>query len=151
MPKFSDSKILPYTPAQLFDLVANVQDYPVFLPWCLDAVIIEQSKTHIAADLVIGWKMIREKFTSHVHLDSPKSITVEYQDGPFEYLHNEWKFTAKGAGKTSIDFMVDFEFRSPLLATIIGPIFIPAVHKMIDAFEKRAESLYGLSRVSHGS
>ncbi|TAH37682.1 MAG: type II toxin-antitoxin system RatA family toxin [Alphaproteobacteria bacterium] len=143
MPKFSDSKILPYTQKQMFDLVAKVEEYPNFLPWCLDAVVTHRTETQVAADLVIGWKLIREKFTSHVHLQAPAAITVEYQDGPFQYLHNEWRFTAQGKKQTEIDFMVDFEFRSPLMNTIMGPLFIPAVHKMIEAFEKRAEDLYG--------
>ena len=126
----------------MYDLVADVARYPEFLPWCIAAVIQKQTAKHIVADLVIGWKLIQESFTSHVHLHPPKSITVEYKDGPFRYLHNEWKFVEKGAGLASIDFMVDFEFKSILLDTVVGPLFIPAVETMIDAFEKRAEELY---------
>ncbi len=126
----------------MYDMVADVAKYPEYLPWCIAVRLRDQSANHIVADLIIGWKVIRESFTSHVHLHPHDLITVEYKDGPFRYLHNEWRFTPVGKNKTRIDFMVDFEFRSHVMETIIGPLFNPAVKSMIHAFEKRAKELY---------
>ncbi len=142
MPTHAEQRILPYTPEQLFDLVAAVDKYPEFLPWCVGSRINSREGNIILADLVIGFKMFREKFTSRVTLDSENMrIDVEYMDGPFRYLNNHWIFEDHPEG-CNIDFFVDFEFRSMLLQKTIGMLFNEAVQRMIAAFENRAHDLY---------
>ena len=141
MPRFEDTRILPYTPEQLFDLVLNVADYPLFLPWCKAAHIYEVQQQAFMADVVVGYKAFQETFVSHVHHRSPTEIEVKYQDGPFKYLINKWSFQqARGGGQ--LDFTVDFEFKSRLLEAAIRPVFPRAVGKMIAAFEQRAAVIY---------
>ncbi len=143
MPTHAEKKVLPYTPEQLITLVASVDKYPEFLPWCIGARVKEQSDVHMVADLVIGFKMFRERFTSHVKMDaSEPRIDVEYKDGPFKYLNNHWIFLDHPDG-CEIDFFVDFEFKSVILQKTIGMLFNEAVQRMIAAFESRAKDLYG--------
>jgi coenzyme Q-binding protein COQ10 len=142
MPTHAERRRLPYTPEQLFDLVADVARYPEFLPWCLAARIRERSPNAITADLLIGFKMVRERFTSRVVLDRPRRIDVSYTEGPFRHLNNHWVFEAQPDGCV-IDFYVDFEFRSRVLQKIIGVLFNEAVRRMVGAFEGRARQLYG--------
>src|SRR5271155_4713755 len=99
MPTHAEQRLLPYTPEQLFDLVADVERYPEFLPWCLGARIRERTSTTITADLLIGFKMVRERFTSRVVPDRPRRIDVSYTDGPFRYLSNHWDFIARPGGQ----------------------------------------------------
>lgn len=135
---------MPYRPDQLFDLVADVERYPEFLPWCVGARIRSRDETEIVADLMIGFRMIREKFTSKVTLDRANHrIDVAYTEGPFRYLNNHWIFEPDGQGGTRLDFYVDFEFRSMLLQKVIGVVFNEAVRRMVGAFETRAKTLYG--------
>jgi coenzyme Q-binding protein COQ10 len=144
MPTHAEQRLLPYTPEQLFDLVADVERYPEFLPWCVGARIKSRKGNELVADLVIGFKMIRERFTSLVKLDRPgRRIDVTYTEGPFRYLDNHWKFIAEPDGRTRIDFFVDFEFKSIILQKIIGALFNEAVRRMVGAFEARAKQLYG--------
>lgn len=144
MPKHSERKHLPYTAEQMFDLVADVGRYPEFLPWCRAARIKHRDDHLLVADLVIGFKGITEKFTSRVILDRPtSSIDVSYEEGPFKYLENHWKFMNNENG-CAIDFHVDFEFRSRLLEHLMGLVFTEAVKRMVAAFESRADSLYGV-------
>lgn len=148
MPTHAEKRLLPYAPEQLFDLVAQVERYPEFLPWCLASRIRRREESLLVADLVIGFKMIRERFTSHVTLDRPHRIDVRYADGPFKHLNNHWIFEPVGpcpelpAGGTLIDFYVDFEFRSKLLQSLIGMLFHEATRRMVSAFEGRARQLY---------
>lgn len=142
MPKYSERKLVPYRPDQLFDLVADVSKYPAFLPWCIGARIRTQTETNLVADLTIGFKMFRESFTSRVALERPDRIHVYYENGPFKYLRNEWRFTPDPKG-CIVDFYVDFEFRSFLLQKTIGVVFTEAVRRMVNAFHKRARDLYG--------
>lgn len=143
MPTHAEKRIMPYTAQQLFDLVADVEKYPQFLPWALSCTIIRQIDNVIYADLAIGFKVFREKFTSKVTLNGPERIDVEYLDGPFKYLNNHWIFTDLGDGTAQIDFFVDFEFRSKILQAVIGTLFNEAVKLMVAAFERRAKQLYG--------
>ena len=144
MPTHAEQRVLPYRPEQLFDLVADIERYPEFLPWCVAARIRKRVGDLIEADLVIGFKMIRERFTSRVQLDRPgHRIDVAYAEGPFRYLNNHWIFEPTPDGTCRIDFYVDFEFRSPLLKRIIGVLFNEAVRRMVAAFESRAHALYG--------
>jgi len=145
MPTHSETRVLPYTPEQVFDLVADVERYPEFLPWCLACRIRKrESSTSLIADLAVGFKMVREQFTSRVTLDPKRAITVEYLSGPFEHLRNSWTFSPAPAG-TSVDFFLSFEFKSKLLQSLIGVLFEEAVKRMVAAFETRAARLYGPS------
>lgn len=144
MPTHAEKRHLPFTQQQLFTMVAEVEHYPKFLPWCLNARIRRREENVFWADLVIGFKMIREKFTSRVTLSEPSRVDVTYTDGPFKYLNNHWIFEPDADGNgTWIDFYVDFEFRSALLQKIMQPLFSEAVQRMVSAFERRAQELYG--------
>jgi coenzyme Q-binding protein COQ10 len=148
VPTHAEKRILPYTPDQLYALVAGVEHYPKFLPWCLGARIRERSERLMVADLIIGFKMFRERFTSKVTLNpEAKRIDVEYTDGPFKYLKNHWIFLPHSQG-CEIDFYVDFEFRSKLLQKTIELLFNEAVRRMVGAFETRARQLYGENGLS---
>jgi len=143
MPTHAEKRVLPYRPEQMYDLVAAVEHYPVFLPWCIGARIRERSETLLVADLIIGFKLFRERFTSRVTLDPSKQrIDVAYSDGPFKYLRNHWLFLPHPQG-CEIDFFVDFEFRNRLLQKTIELLFGEAVRRMVAAFEARAQALYG--------
>ena len=146
MPTHAEQRILPYTAEQLFDLVADVERYPEFLPWCVGARIRERRDDVIVADLLIGFRMVRERFTSRVILNRPHRIDVTYAEGPFRYLQNRWLFEPTEDGGCRIDFFVDFEFRSRVLQTLIGALFNEAVRRMVAAFESRARQLYGSPR-----
>jgi coenzyme Q-binding protein COQ10 len=143
MPTHAEKKVRPYTPEQLFDLVADVERYPEFLPWAVAARIRSREGNLVTADLVIGFKMFRERFTSRVVLDRARRIDVSYTEGPFKYLDNHWLFEPMQGGGTCIDFFVDFEFRSAILQRLIGMLFNEAVRRMVHAFEMRAKQLYG--------
>ena len=143
MPTHAERRVLAYSPDQLFKVVAEVERYPEFLPWCIAARIRERRAERLVADLVIGFKMVRERFTSTVSLDPAGGrIDVAYSDGPFKYLQNHWIFLPHEAG-CEIDFYVDFEFRSRILQKIMESLFHEAVRRMVGAFEARAEALYG--------
>jgi coenzyme Q-binding protein COQ10 len=143
MPTHAERRTLPYAPEQLFDLVADVERYPEFLPWCVGARVRERRGNAIVADLLIGYRMVRERFTSRITLDRPRRIDVAYSEGPFRYLNNHWVFEPERGGGCTIDFFVDFEFRSRVLQKIIELLFNEAVRRMVGAFEARARSLYG--------
>ena len=148
MPVHAEQKFMPYSPEQLYALVSDIEKYPDFLPWCVGARIRERRPTEVIADLVIGFKMIRERFTSRVTLTPPAEnvtprIEVAYIDGPMRHMSNKWVFNAQPGGGTLIDFHVEFEFRSKILETLIGALFHEAVKRMVNAFETRASRLYG--------
>jgi len=146
MPTHAEKKLLPYTREQLFDLVADIERYPEFLPWCVGARIRERKDNEIVGDLLIGYKMVRERFTSRVVLSRPDRIDVSYSEGPFKYLNNHWLFLPQNDGQCLIDFYVDFEFRSKMLQKIMEMFFNEAVKRMVAAFEARAHELYGPGR-----
>jgi coenzyme Q-binding protein COQ10 len=142
MPRHAERKILPYSPEQMFDLVADVGKYPQFLPWCIGSRIRRQTEQEVVADLTIGFGPFRESFTSRVALDRPERVKVAYENGPFRYLNNQWDFKPSGTG-TEVAFFVDFEFRSRILQAAIGVVFHEAVRRMVNAFLKRARDVYG--------
>ena len=142
MPTHAEQRVLAYTPEQLFTLVADIERYPEFLPWCLTARVKERRADLIVADLIIGFRMFRERFTSRVALDAPQRIDVTYAEGPFRRLNNHWVFE-KAPGGCRIDFYVDFEFKSRLMQKLIEVLFSEAVRRMVGAFEERAGDLYG--------
>ncbi len=144
MMKHAEQRLLGYRPEQMYDLVADVERYPEFLPWCIGARIRERKDSLLVADLIIGFKMIRERFTSRVHLDREHlAIQVAYADGPFKHMTNRWRFETTPGGGCRIDFYVEFEFRSAVLQRLIGVLFHEAVRRMVAAFETRAHTLYG--------
>ena len=147
MPTHAESRIIQYTPEQLFDLVADVDRYPRFLPWCVASRVRSRSDTLLVADLTIGFGPFRESFTSRVTLDRPRRVTVKYENGPFRYLNNQWDFTPRDSG-TEVAFFVDFEFRSRILQAAIGVVFNEAVRRMVNAFLKRARDVYDPPPVS---
>ena len=142
MPTHAEKRFLPYSQDQLFNLVADIEKYPEFLPWCIGIRVKQREGNTIRADLMVGFKMVREKFTSEVTLSAPDRIDVVYLDGPFRYLTNHWKFEPKDGG-CEIDFYIDFEFKSLLLRKLMGPLFNEAVRRMVGSFETRARALYG--------
>jgi coenzyme Q-binding protein COQ10 len=142
MPTHAESRRVHYQPEQLFDLVADVGQYPKFLPWCIGARVKSRSETELLADLTIGFGPFRESFTSRVALERPHRVRVRYENGPFRYLNNTWGFSPDPAG-CKVDFFVDFEFRSRLLQAAIGVVFNEATRRMVNAFLKRAREVYG--------
>jgi coenzyme Q-binding protein COQ10 len=127
----------------MYDLVADVGSYPQFLPWCLAAREKKREEDCVHWDLVIGFKLVRERFTSRVSFEPKRRVNVTYAEGPFKYLNNHWVFEAAEDGGVEVDFYVDFEFKSVVLQKIMGALFGEAVRLMVSAFEKRAEQLYG--------
>ena len=145
----TETRTLPHNPDQMFDLVADVGSYPEFLPWCVGARIRESRPDMVLADLMIGFKMVREKFTSRVLLDgADRRIDVEYIDGPFKHLKNHWVFSDAPNGHCRIDFYLEFEFSSIVLQKLIGVLFHEAVRRMVGAFEARAKQLYGMPKIN---
>ncbi|MBR9649815.1 type II toxin-antitoxin system RatA family toxin [Thalassovita aquimarina] len=148
MPTHSETRHLPYTAQQMYDLVADVAAYPKFLPWCAAArirkVTPQGDGTEVMeADLVISFKVFRERFGSRVALNPQAlSIDTEYLEGPFKYMKSNWSFAAAGDG-CDVSFFVDFEFKNAVLQGIIGVVFNEAMHRIVRAFESRAEALYG--------
>ena len=137
-----EKRVINHRPEHLYALVADVKSYPEFLPWCLASRIRQADDEKMIADLMIGFRLYREKFTSYVDLDADgNEIHVEYAEGPFKYLKNAWKFNPHPDG-CEIDFYVDFEFKSALFQSVIETLFSEAVKKMVRAFETRADALY---------
>jgi coenzyme Q-binding protein COQ10 len=136
--RYAERRKLPYAPEQLFDLVADIETYPQFLPWCIGARITGQQDNIVTADLVIGWKMIRETFTSKVTLNKPFEISVDYLHGPMKNMVNRWRFEPEQDGSCTVDFFVEFEFKSRALQLVMGAFFDEAAKRMVGAFEKRA-------------
>ena len=143
MPRHTETRHLPYTPEQMFDLVADVGRYQEFLPWVSATRVRSDSGTQMIADLVVGFKAIKETFTSRVHKTRPSELRIDYVEGPLKYLNNNWTFEPDGAGGTRIGFCVDFAFKSRIFETLAGQMFDRALRRMIGAFETRAHELYG--------
>jgi coenzyme Q-binding protein COQ10 len=145
MPRHHEVRTLPYSPEQMYDLVADVASYDKFLPWVSAVRIKSDGPTEMVADLMVGFKALREKFTSKVSKTRPSSVHVDYIDGPLKHLHNDWTFTSDGKGGTIVDFSIDFEFKSRLFEMVAGQMFDRALRMMIGAFEERAAKLYASS------
>lgn len=147
MPTHGEKRVLPYTPEQMYDLVADVGRYPEFLPWNSAARVRRvtdqpDGRQLMEADLVISFKVFRERFASRVMLDqAQRRIDTEYLDGPFKYLKSYWIFQPDPKG-CEVEFFVDFEFKSAILQKVIGLVFNEAMHRIVAAFEKRADDLY---------
>lgn len=149
MPQHKDSRILPYTADQMYALVADIERYPEFLPWNTAARIRSRRPGPdggelVEADLVISFKVFRERFGSRVTLwPDERRIDTEYLDGPFKYLKSGWSFADLPHGSCKVDFFVDFEFRNAILGKVIGVVFGEAMSRIVRAFEDRARALYG--------
>lgn len=146
MPSHSETRVLPYSARQMYDLVADVAKYPEFIPWTIATRVrsIEDRGDHgvMHADMVVGFKMFREKFLSRVTLwEEAGKIDTEYVDGPFKYLISNWEFVDTDAG-CEVRFKVDFEFKNRLLQGAAGLFFMDAMQRIVRAFETRADALY---------
>ena len=153
MPTHAERRRMPFSAQQMYDLIADVPAYPDFLPWCSGARIRARrpdgANEVVDADLVISFKVFRERFGSRVTLMPEASkIDVEYLDGPFKYLKNNWTFIPVSDTECEVDFFVDFEFKSKTLQAIIGVVFNEAMRRIVRAFEQRAEALYGGRQLS---
>ena len=148
MPRHTEKRHLPYTPDQLFELVADIERYDEFLPWVVAVRVRSSSEAETVADLVVGFNAFKERFTSRVHKHRPERIEVDYVDGPLKYLHNEWRFEPAGDGGTDLCFSVDFAFKSRIFEALAGQMFDRALRRMTGAFEQRAAALYGSSSSS---
>ena len=140
---YKEKVTVPYSAQQMYDLVAGVEHYPEFLPWCIGARILKRDGNTLHADLIIGWKVLRERFSSRVVLNPTNSVQFDYTNGPLKYLHGVWRFTPTDDGRTLVEFLVDFEFKSRALSLVRGGVFSELVHRMVGAYEARANQLYG--------
>ena len=147
MPGIREIRRLPYTAEQMFDLVADVGRYAEFLPWVVGTRVRSDSETEMIADLLVGFNALREKFTSRVEKNRPHEIEVHYLDGPMRDLDNVWKFTTTPEG-CEVYFSVSFSFRNAVFEALAGQYFDRAFRKMVSAFEKRAQQLYGSNNSS---
>ncbi|MEM8724281.1 MAG: type II toxin-antitoxin system RatA family toxin [Pseudomonadota bacterium] len=138
-----ETRRLPYSAEQMFDLVADVSRYREFLPWVIATRVRSNSDTEMVADMVVGFKAIRETFTSRVSKDRPHEIAVHYVDGPLSDLDNVWTFRSIDEHTCEIDFCVDFEFKNRMFQALAGQYFDRAFRRMVQAFETRAAELYG--------
>jgi coenzyme Q-binding protein COQ10 len=148
MPKYETARRVGHAPEKMFALVADVEKYPQFLPLC-EALTVRSRKeregrTMLVADMTVGYKAIRETFTSQVHLKPDEmAIDVKYLDGPFRYLSNIWSFEPTEGGGSIVHFYIDYEFKSRILGAVMGTMFDRAFRMFADAFEKRADLIYG--------
>ncbi|TBW38478.1 type II toxin-antitoxin system RatA family toxin [Siculibacillus lacustris] len=149
MPRYETSRRVRHSARQMFDLVADVESYPRFLPLCEALKVrgrqdLDEGATLLVADMTVSFKLVRETFTSRVRLDpAAMRIDVAYLDGPFRHLDNRWLFTATGEGTCDIGFLIDYEFRSRTLGALMGAVFDRAFRKFAEAFEARADAIYG--------
>jgi|TARA_A100000171_G_C2112208_1_gene135675 coenzyme Q-binding protein COQ10 len=151
VPSHAERRNVAHKPDDLFNLVADIESYPEFLPWC-SGVRVRERKTIgetevVIADLLVSYKMFRERFRSRVTINrAARSIDVDYVNGPFKHLDNRWRFEphpSKEDEETIVDFLVDFEFKSRTLERMVGGLFDRAVRKIVTAFFSRADALYG--------
>lgn len=148
MPRHEETRHLPYSPEQMFDMVTDVAAYPQFLPWISAMRLRTDTPTETVADMIVGFKGLRETFTSRVHKVRPESVQVDYVDGPLKHLTNQWRFRSDGQGGVLVDFIVDFAFKNRMFEMLAGQVFDKALRKMIGAFEARAAILYGAGETS---
>ncbi|MDW6022858.1 type II toxin-antitoxin system RatA family toxin [Mesorhizobium sp. BAC0120] len=148
MPQFETTRRVGHPPDKMFALVADVEKYPEFLPLCTGLTVRSRKekdgRTLLVADMSVGYKAIRESFTTQVFLrPDERLIDVKYIDGPFKYLQNHWRFDPAPDGGTEVHFFIDYEFKSRILSAVMGSMFDRAFRMFSDAFEKRANVVYG--------
>ncbi|MFQ5562269.1 MAG: type II toxin-antitoxin system RatA family toxin [Parvularculaceae bacterium] len=147
---------VPYSAAQMFDLVADVERYPEFLPWCVGLRVVKHDITNgsgtITTDMIVAYKMFREQFRTHDRFDrEAKVIEVDYANGPFRHLHNVWRFEDREEGGSTVDFEISFEFRNVLLQATAKAVFEKAFARMSEAFIERANEIYGAASTQSAS
>ncbi len=148
LPRHHEKRQVPYSPEQMFALVADVERYPEFLPWCVATRIRSRDEFSFTADLIAAFAAFREQYTSRVNLSpTDNTIVIEYLQGPFEHLTNKWVFVANEKG-CEVDFDIDFRFKSKTLETLISGVFTKAIRKMTESFEQRAHKLYAVPAAS---
>lgn len=145
MPRHEEQATLAYSAEELFAVVADVKDYPLFVPWCSGARIHREEQREIIAELVIGFGMFQESFTSQVTFDRPRQVLVHSVEGPLEHLTNAWTFTPIGE-KTRVDLVVEFQFKSHLLDHVANGMFHEAATRMMSAFESRVHLVHMMQR-----
>ena len=151
MPRHEEQATLAYGADELFAVVADVKDYPLFVPWCSGARILQEDQREIIADLVIGFGPFQESFRSQVTLDRPRQVLVRAIEGPLEHLTNTWTFTPV-QDETIVDFIIDFQFKSHLLDHVANGMFHEATTRMMSAFESRVHLLHLMRRhATHSS
>jgi coenzyme Q-binding protein COQ10 len=149
MPSFSNKRRVRHSAAHMFDLVADVERYPEFVPLCRDLKVRKREDKGegtevLIADMSVAYKLISETFRSRVSLDRPKlQILVEYLEGPFSHLENRWTFKPTGEDSCEVEFYIDYEFRSRMLGILMGAMFDAAFRRFAVAFERRADEVYG--------
>lgn len=137
------SSIMPFTSKQMYDLVNDVAQYPSFLPWCKNVVIHKQDLEQLQATLYIGKGLIVQSISTHNTMIQDKQIKMNYKDGPFKSCFGSWDFTQLPDAKCNVQFNMQYEFKNPLQAFTLEPLFAPLTTNLIDAFYKRAQLLYG--------
>jgi coenzyme Q-binding protein COQ10 len=149
MPHFSTKRRVRHSAADMFDLVADVESYPEFVPLCRDLKVRQRNPTGegveiVVADMTVSFQLVRQTFRSRVTLDKPNlEILVEYLQGPFSHMQNRWSFKPAGEGACEVEFVIDYEFRSRTLALLMGSMFDLAFRRFAAAFEARADQVYG--------
>lgn len=151
MPKHREVRALPYSVAQMYDLVIDVPRYSEFLPWVSAVRVRSNSESEMVADLIVGFKAIKERFTSRVAKVRNQSVHVDYIDGPLKFLRNDWLFEDDPNGGCRIDFSVEFAFKNRMFEALAGQMFDYALRRMIGAFEARAHALYGVGSGNNSS
>ena len=146
MPHHEERATLHYSADELFAVVADVKDYPAFVPWCSGARLQREDEREIIAELVIGFGPFQESFTSQVTLDRPRQVLVRSVEGPLEHLTNTWTFTPTGDAATHVDFVIDFQFKSHLLDHVANGMFQEAATRMMSAFESRVHLVHMMRR-----
>ncbi len=149
MPEVSKTVIVPYTPAQMFALVDDVERYPEFLPWCTGAEASLHSETMLRATLHIGYRGVRQAFSTENHMRAPHEMSIKLLDGPFRSLDGLWKFSDLAGKGCKIEFRLAYEFSNRVLATLVGPVFSHIADTMVEAFVKRADKVYGSESLRH--
>jgi coenzyme Q-binding protein COQ10 len=154
MPTFSSKRRVRYSSEQMFDLVADVERYPEFVPLCQSLKVRQRTpapdgKEVVVADMTVSFKLVRESFTSKVTLDRPNlKILVEYLQGPFSHMENRWTFEPKADQGCDVGFFISYDFKSRMLAMLMGAMFDAAFQRFASAFEKRADAVYGTPRTA---
>ena len=153
MPSFTSKRRVKHSASDMFDLVADVEKYPEFVPLCRDLKIRRRTDEGegvetVVADMTVTFKLVREAFRSRVTLDRPKfQILVEYLEGPFSRMQNRWTFRASGPASCDVEFFIDYEFKSRILGVLMGSMFETAFRRFADAFERRADQVYARKTV----
>jgi coenzyme Q-binding protein COQ10 len=148
MPHFETNHVVKHTAEQMFDLVADVERYPEFLPLCEGLSVRSRKerdgKVLLLADMTVGYKAIRETFTTQVLVHgAERMIDVKYIEGPFKYLDNVWRFEPVSESQSIVHFYIDYEFKSRILGALMGSMFDRAFRMFSEAFEERADAIYG--------